>query len=368
MKEEQQQDQTSSVNQYGRTLQLLLSFIKIDNSIVDASGILSKECYVAWLKSKTPKPSDPPIAFKKLIAAHCKGENGIKPFPKNIEYAVLREIRKKQVWSCFSNTTRIIGKRGFGATGFWENKAKNLEKNQSQSLNNLLGIKHSFMSNSLNLEMVKLLSLNLNLQQNRALHDLASAFEAYNNLISSNIEGSKEFANLMEVYTHFYGLENAKLFILTWYKKGGFNAYLSVDLNPPLRLTKKTHYFFSREFVLPTEKFKRFLPGRPIGQCFGDVACCSSLDTDKKLRDIYKGDITNSLAKYLRVFPNQMFLHQDQVLFDFITLGEGWNRTLEYRFDGKIVVLLNRYYLDSRLPNLVFVQIQDITDQFSSIL
>ena len=56
------------------TLQILLKFVKRDASgSLDVTGILSRECYEAWLESKGEHvPKDPEDAFRKTITGHCK--------------------------------------------------------------------------------------------------------------------------------------------------------------------------------------------------------------------------------------------------------------------------------------------------------
>ena len=56
-----------------KTLEVLRFFIKTDErGNVDASGVVSRECYEAWLASKGDHvPEDPEDAFRKLITGHC---------------------------------------------------------------------------------------------------------------------------------------------------------------------------------------------------------------------------------------------------------------------------------------------------------
>ena len=38
---------------------------------VDVNGILSRECYLAWLENKEKILTDPEEAFRKTITGHC---------------------------------------------------------------------------------------------------------------------------------------------------------------------------------------------------------------------------------------------------------------------------------------------------------
>ena len=56
------------------SLELFQSFVKVGaDGEVDASQILSRECFETWLKSKGAKtPEDPEGSFRKAITGHCK--------------------------------------------------------------------------------------------------------------------------------------------------------------------------------------------------------------------------------------------------------------------------------------------------------
>lgn len=87
---------------------------------VDVSRILSKECYDEWLITRKKKPKTPPSAFRKAVTGHCRGDKGLKPFPKDVEAAVLKIIRKRKIWTCFEGTGINIGQRGCKTFGYWE--------------------------------------------------------------------------------------------------------------------------------------------------------------------------------------------------------------------------------------------------------
>lgn len=57
-----------------------------------------------------------------------RADCGLKPFEPEIEEAVLKILRRKQVWDCFKESPVKIGSRGFQTKGFWESKN---EKNKT---------------------------------------------------------------------------------------------------------------------------------------------------------------------------------------------------------------------------------------------
>ena len=52
---------------------VFLRFVSCDaDGNIDASRIVSRECYEKWLKSKEDKPPrDPEEAFRKAVTGHC---------------------------------------------------------------------------------------------------------------------------------------------------------------------------------------------------------------------------------------------------------------------------------------------------------
>lgn len=91
---------------------------------VDALGILSRNSYKEWLKTRKYVPKDPPHAFRKLITGHCRGDKGLAPFEKDTEASVLKLLRRKKVWECFEGSSTKIGLRGFQTLGYWESRRK----------------------------------------------------------------------------------------------------------------------------------------------------------------------------------------------------------------------------------------------------
>jgi hypothetical protein len=108
------------------------------NLYVDASGIISRECYERWLSSRKKTPSRPEETFRKSILCHCtSSDGGSAPFSPEVEAALLKILRQPgKVWPCFQGKLDKHGKpiriglKGLRATGYHEKKQ---EKEQSQA-------------------------------------------------------------------------------------------------------------------------------------------------------------------------------------------------------------------------------------------
>mmetsp|Transcript_32028 Transcript_32028/g.39441 ORF Transcript_32028/g.39441 Transcript_32028/m.39441 type:complete len:439 (-) Transcript_32028:144-1460(-) len=91
-------------------------------SMIDVSGILSKECYETWLLSRVQSMEYPEKSFQTALLGHIAGTSRRKPFEPEIEKALLSELRKKQVWACFRNTDCSIGIHGIRKKGYHESR------------------------------------------------------------------------------------------------------------------------------------------------------------------------------------------------------------------------------------------------------
>jgi len=109
------------------------------NLYVDASGIISRECYELWLASRKKMPSRPEETFRKSILCHCtSSDGGSAPFPPEVEYALLKLLRQPgKVWPCFEGQVDKngkpvnIGQKGLRATGYHEKKAASANSDQA---------------------------------------------------------------------------------------------------------------------------------------------------------------------------------------------------------------------------------------------
>ena len=114
------------------------SRVNADTVVVDASAVVSRECYEAWLRNKTASVAEPDKAFQRCISSHVTAVDGRQPFYPNEEEAILKVLRKKQIWyssshlqwtrnsdsrlsrPAFENTASTVGCKGFRAQGFHE--------------------------------------------------------------------------------------------------------------------------------------------------------------------------------------------------------------------------------------------------------
>jgi len=83
---------------------------------VKTERILSKECYNTWLKSRKYRSKKPWECYRDAIIGHIRGKNGRRPFPKDVERSLLKNLRRKETWKCFKGRANIgcCGFRGFG--------------------------------------------------------------------------------------------------------------------------------------------------------------------------------------------------------------------------------------------------------------
>jgi hypothetical protein len=106
------------------TRQILLKYaVKDAKGNVDASGMLSKECYNEWVQTRSTAPRVPHTAFRDAVKKVLIGSSRVTPFPPEVEAAVLVILREKVVWPCFADIPRIgIGKRGWHVRGYHQRK------------------------------------------------------------------------------------------------------------------------------------------------------------------------------------------------------------------------------------------------------
>ena len=99
-----------------------ITSVSLPNGTVelDASGIVSKECYDTWLQSRAASPGNPTKVFQRCLTAHITASDGRQSFSPEEERAILRVIREKKVWPAFQGTNITIGGKGFRALGYHE--------------------------------------------------------------------------------------------------------------------------------------------------------------------------------------------------------------------------------------------------------
>jgi hypothetical protein len=103
------------------TVNLLLRFARqhADGSW-DASGLLSRECFEAWVASKRGEPKKAELNFKEAVLGMLRGKSCSKTtLPVEMQEALLGEVRQKRVWPCFAGRVDEEGNPvTIGATGF----------------------------------------------------------------------------------------------------------------------------------------------------------------------------------------------------------------------------------------------------------
>mmetsp|Transcript_30649 Transcript_30649/g.49152 ORF Transcript_30649/g.49152 Transcript_30649/m.49152 type:complete len:220 (-) Transcript_30649:32-691(-) len=99
---------------------------------VDASGVISKECYNAWLQTRKSCLKNPELTFVQSVRGHITGtkEGGRNPFSQGAEASILKIIRQKNIWPCFQGTKAKYGSRGMKITGYHEMQQKNKKLEQ----------------------------------------------------------------------------------------------------------------------------------------------------------------------------------------------------------------------------------------------
>jgi len=126
------------------SLDLFMSFVKetpdpMDPSrtIVDASPILSKECFEAWIGTRRSSLKKPEESFRRALTAHVTGADRRRPFPPRVEEKLLVQLRKQKTWACFEgrfSTTEgrliKIGEQGFRTLGYHERKRSESDESQ----------------------------------------------------------------------------------------------------------------------------------------------------------------------------------------------------------------------------------------------
>jgi hypothetical protein len=87
---------------------------------LDAAGVVSSECYAAWLAARKHKTMHPEKAFQRTLAGHLTGSDGRRPFTEEEESAVLAVLRKRMRWPCFEHLPVRYGEAGFRTKGYHE--------------------------------------------------------------------------------------------------------------------------------------------------------------------------------------------------------------------------------------------------------
>lgn len=87
---------------------------------IDATGLFSRSCYLAWLRAKAADESqDEAKRFLRALTNHVSATDGRSSFEEDEEIAVLLILRSKKPWPCFPPDLAHFGQR-YRAMGFHE--------------------------------------------------------------------------------------------------------------------------------------------------------------------------------------------------------------------------------------------------------
>jgi len=89
-------DQEPSIAVFRR----FLVVTKVNDVIVhvDASRVVSKECYEFWLQTRIGVTNEPERTFQRALTAHLTRSDGRQPFLPEEEAAILQVVRIKRIW------------------------------------------------------------------------------------------------------------------------------------------------------------------------------------------------------------------------------------------------------------------------------
>lgn len=91
-----------------------------EDGSLDATGILTRKCYLTWLAVRQHAESDQEARrYQRTLSSHIGGVDGRLPFNRREEEAVLLVVRLKQRWDCFPEYLSI-GCTGYRSKGFHE--------------------------------------------------------------------------------------------------------------------------------------------------------------------------------------------------------------------------------------------------------
>ncbi|GBG24220.1 Hypothetical Protein FCC1311_004382 [Hondaea fermentalgiana] len=110
------------------SMEIFMTHVRRDeHGYVDASGIMSRECFEEWEASRKSKLKNPHLTFVHTVRSHVTGDpkTGRNPFPEDVEASLIKLFRRRQIWPCFRGTRVKYGIRGMFVTGYHE--ARNLK-------------------------------------------------------------------------------------------------------------------------------------------------------------------------------------------------------------------------------------------------
>lgn len=116
---------------------------------IDASAIISRDCFDYWLETRRHGCSNPAVAFQRTLTCHLTASDGRKPFNPEEERAVLHVLRQKRAWPCFEGSTVEHGIYGFRSLGYHERRLQSSSASvispRGSTLSNMTGDSSSTM-------------------------------------------------------------------------------------------------------------------------------------------------------------------------------------------------------------------------------
>ena len=132
------------------------------------------------------------------------------------------------------------------------------------------------------------------------------------------------------------------------------------------QIHQKTAYFFSREFCLPSKEFQRFDINKPIGIKICDTATFQYSYADDCCNEIYRGSVVGLHSSQLKVHKLQCVTLLNEIMCKLSTVykHEIWKRSVEYRQDGTVMVLLKQCLGNFSKAGAFICRMQDITEAY----
>ena len=335
------------------SLAVFLRFVHRDEEgNIDASRVVSRQCFDEWLSSKGENvPRDPEEAFRKALIGHCnwssyssfvthclpsgKGAHRMKPFEPEVEAALLRVLKSFQIWPCFARSKRKIGLLGIRVRGYWESR-------NSQTI--IQGTLQSQLNPGVSLAVKK-----------------------KNQKISRN-----EIEHLQAVWKtikKMFGQRNDSkipLWFLYLYRQTGFYGPVhSLSCRLPF---DDNSLFYSQQFCLPATQEQHFVVNKIVGKFMTDSTTPSVIDDDDGARTIYQGRVDGKSLLNMWLKPAFYMSYVQQGISTLLLTNEIWARSLQRCNDGSVVVLLSRISTVTGCSTSALVEIQDVTDQFSQYM
>ncbi|KAH9255291.1 hypothetical protein BASA81_006731 [Batrachochytrium salamandrivorans] len=126
------------MNKASTSLMVFRSYIvHLSDGTLDCSGVVSRDCYLAWLECKVAVETDAEAhKYHRTLTNHVSGVDGRSPFDVEEEEAILVLFRQRLPWPCFPEHLSLIGTR-YRAKGYHEKQR--MGKQSKQLVTNTVG-------------------------------------------------------------------------------------------------------------------------------------------------------------------------------------------------------------------------------------